>query len=254
MNNETEESGSVATDVNEQATGQTDAGNEGTGQPNEANPKASQNKTTEAVKTDEQVFPKKYLNADGKPDYDKLAKAYVSLEKKLGSKPNVPAASADEYEWDFGDMQPPEENVAAFKQEALSKGLTKEQYQWMMKTHSDVIKSMVWDADRTEAELKTAWGKDFQAQANSARAAFDEFAPSDADPNDPVWNHPAVMKMLARMGGELGEDSLARKSPASSSGMQPAEVIALMKSKEYQSGSRELHQKVQSWFQAGGQL
>lgn len=195
----------------------------------------------EPVATEQKTeFPKKFLKADGTPDYDKLAKSYLGLEKKLGAKPFVPAQSADEYEW-----QPPEDavplddaRVAEFKAQALAKGFTTEQYKFVMDSHNAVIKSMLdtvgWSAEKADATLKKEWGSDFQANVKAAQVGFSEFAPSSADPNDPVWNHPEVMKLLARMGSEVREDSLSGVGTPGGAGESVQEQInALRNSPDY---------------------
>jgi hypothetical protein len=205
--------------------------------------------TPEAPKYD--YVPAKFMKPDGSPDFEKMAKSYTGLEKKLGSKPNIPASSIDDYEWDAGELQLDPDRVSEFKAQVLEKGFTKEQYAFVMESHKAVIESMVWNADKAEAALKVEWGKDYETHATAAKAGFDEFAPSDANPNDPVWNHPAVMKLLARIGSEVGEDSVANKSGSGSksAAMSEDEVVAMMKTPEYRNGNRDLHAKVTAWYQ-----
>jgi len=191
----------------------------------------SESTTSEPSKYDH--IPAKFLKEDGTPDYDRLAKSYTGLEKKLGTKPNIPAVSVDEYEYDFGELQVDADRTSEFKTKALEKGFTKDQFTFVMDSHKAVIDAMVWDADRTEAVLKEAWGKDYSTQTAAAKAGFDEFASSDADPNDPVWNHPAVMKLLARVGAEVGEDSLTGKVKPSKSESFEDQIAALRADPNY---------------------
>ena len=194
--------------------------------------------------------PAKFLKEDGTPDLEKLAKSYSGLEKKLGTRSNVPAADVAEYEYDFGDLTVDETSASAFKDAALAKGFTKDQYAFVMEQYKDMVGKMTWSSERTEAALKESWGKDFDTNARAARAGFDEFAPSDANPHDPVWNHPQVMKLLARMGAELGEDSVSQRQSATSEvRMTEQEVHAILASKEYRSGDKDLHAKVTKWYQ-----
>lgn len=218
----------------------------------ESTPEAKPEVKAEAPKSE---IPAKFLKADGTPDYDKMAKSYTALEKKIGAKGNIAASSVDEYEW-----TPPEnayqldpEKSAEFKKLALENGFTSKQYEFIMNSHNNLMTSMLdtvgLNPDKTEAALKEAWGKDFPEQMKSARAGFDAFAPSSANPNDPVWNHPEVMKLLARLGSEIGEDSVSAKpSAAASTRMTEAEVKAIMSSKEYRSGDRALHAQVTEWY------
>ncbi len=194
--------------------------------------------TTEAQPEPKFEYPKKFLKADGTPDYERLAKSYVGLEKKLGAKPNIPAASADEYEWTAPEngVDLPEEGLKQFKTEALEQGFTPKQYEFLMSRYNDVVVGMR-DAgptpEKAEATLKAEWGNEYKEQLKKAHAGFQEFAPSSADMNDPVWNHPEVMKLLARLGNEVREDSIASKSPAGGKESVQAQIDALRNSPDY---------------------
>lgn len=177
--------------------------------------------TVEAPAEPKFEVPKKFLKADGTPDIERMTKAYANLEKKFGSKPNMPAASVDDYEWDgSADLELPEENVAAFKAEVLEQGFTKDQYKFIMGRYADIVQSMTFDADKTEAILKETWGDDFKPNMRAYTTGFDAVAPQDADRNDPVWRHPHVVQALANIGKEFGEDSL---TPASKAGPSTGE-------------------------------
>lgn len=184
-------------------------------------------------------YPKKFLKADGTPDYERLAKSYVGLEKKLGAKPFVPAASTEEYEWTAPEngVELPDDGVQQFKQEALAQGFTPKQYEFLMTRYNDIVVGMRdagYTAEKAETALKAEWGKEFNSQLVRAKAGFDQFAPSDADPNDPVWNHPSVLKLLARMGNELGEDSIAPKAvPGAPTSSVQAQIDELRASPDY---------------------
>lgn len=193
--------------------------------------------------------PAKFLKSDGTPDFEKMAKSYTNLEKLAAKKGTLIPEAAEEYQFDFGDMEVDQAAVDAFKAEALAAGFSKEQYAFMMDRYKANVASSQWSADRLETTLKADWGTDYDTNVAVAQRAFEEFAPSDASPHDPVWNHPAVMKMLARMGAELGEDSIAGKSGgAMAPAMTEAEVVALMKSSEYRDGNRDMHSKVSAWY------
>lgn len=196
--------------------------------------------------------PAKFMKPDGTPDFEKLAKSYTGLERKLGSKGNIPAASIDEY-----DYTPPEgetleldpTRVAEFKAKVLEKGFTKEQYQFIMDTHRELIGEMTWTAEKVESTLKQEWGANYDTLARAAQVGFSEFAPSDVSLNDPVFNHPAVMKLLARVGMEVGEDSVSNKSgtPGHAPAMTAAEIEKLRTSPEYWSDPK-VHAQVTEWY------
>lgn len=185
--------------------------------------------------------PKKFLMADGSPDYERLAKAYVNLEKSWSKKPNMPAASPDDYVWEKeseADLDP--ERTAEFKKQLHEKGFTKDQYAFIMNNYHEVIGSLTWTPERTEEVMKQEWGKDFTENTKAARAGFEHFAPSDADINDPVWNHPVVMKLLARLGSEVTEDSLTPKAKTQASAPESidARIAELRKEPNWHSDAK----------------
>jgi hypothetical protein len=206
---------------------------------------------TEVTKTEADPFPAKYKNADGTPNYEKLTKAYTNLEKKLGSKPTLPPVAADEYQFDFGERDIDPEASKQFKEAAFAAGLSQSQYEFALKTHMGIVDSLVWSADKTATALKTEWGQAYDTNIEAARTGFEAFAPSSANPEDPVWNHPEVMKLLARMGSEVGEDSMAGKNngASKSAGKTQSEIAEIMKSDKYRNGDRELHAMVTDWYQ-----
>lgn len=215
---------------------------------------AIETKTEAKTETPVEKFevPKKFLKADGTPDYARMTKSYINLEK---AKPFIPAQSADEYEWQAPEngVELDADGLATFKSEALEQGFTTKQYQFLMNRYNDVVVGMRDagpTAEKTEQLLKEEWGNDYDANAKAARAGFEEFAPSSADMQDPVWNHPEVMKLLARIGGEVREDSVSNKGSGRQTSMTEAEKDAIMQSKGFQDGDKELHAKVNAWYQA----
>lgn len=186
-----------------------------------------------------EYVPKKFLKEDGSPDFEKLSKSYVNLEKNLGKKPNMPAASVDDYDWtppaDGPELDPT--RLAEFKATVLEKGFTKEQYAFVMESHQNVVNQMMDafapSAERSAETLKTAWGDQYKENLQLAKAGFDAYAPSDASLQDPVWNHPAVMGLLARIGGELGEDSLTQAPRANVGTSIQEQINALRAQPDY---------------------
>jgi hypothetical protein len=177
-----------------------------------------------AVATDKngEILPK-FKKADGTLDTEKLLKSYVNLEKKIGAKGNVAASSVEEYSWTPPENAAPldPERETQFKTMALEQGFTTKQYEFIMNSHNEMISGMLdslgLTPEKTEANLKEAWGKEFDSNLKAAKAGFDTYAHSTADPHDPIWNHPEVMKLLARVGADVGEDSISSK-PAATAG------------------------------------
>lgn len=124
--------------------------------------------------------PKKFLKADGSPDYERMTKAYVNLERTWSKKPNLPPASPDDYIWEKeADANLDAERVTEFKRQLHEKGFTKDQYAFIMDNYQEVIGSLTWTLERTEEVMKQEWGKDFTENTKAARAGFEHFAPSD---------------------------------------------------------------------------
>lgn len=172
--------------------------------------------TTEAPPAPKFEYPKKFLKEDGTVDHERLAQSYVALEKKISSKGNIPASSIEEYSYDFGDLAPHIDGAvsAEFKQTMLDKKFNAEQYGFMMDRFKEVVEDLRPNPAKVQATLKAEWGDNYESHASAANRAFEEFAPSDANPRSPIWSDPTVIKLLARIGSELGEDSVSAKPKA----------------------------------------
>lgn len=222
----------------------------------------NQNPTTEAVDTtpetkDSQVdsednydwVPKKYMR-DGKPDFQAMEKARANLEKKLSQKGiSLAPETPDEYTFEPTDpgLEYDPETSAAFKNEALKMGLTVDQYQFIMQKYEQEVGQYMYTAERAAAELKTAWGDDFAQNLQYANRAFEEYVPSDVSINE-IGNNPAVLKILARIGAELGEDSAPARSTSRGVSHTQEDIERLMASPEYGMAGSEARQTVDAWF------
>lgn len=163
--------------------------------------------TTESAEPDYSFVPKKFLR-DGKPDWENLTKSYTHLEKKASEKGVLVPEDVSEYEWSGNAPVPiAEEVMTNFKSEAQKLKFSKEQYAFVMDKYAEQMSEMGFDASKSEAQLKEVWGGEVQQNLDYARKAFDEFAPSDMSIDDPVFNHPTVLRLLARMGQDMGEDT-----------------------------------------------
>lgn len=203
----------------------------------------------EATVNDYSWVPAKFLT-EGEPDFQNLAKAYQNLEKKLGQKVvNLAPESADEYTFAPEGMELDPKLTSAFKNEAKEAGLSTSQYEFIMKKYQDTVGRMTLNPDTAASMLKESWGEaEFAGNLNNARRAFDEFAPSDLSMDEPALNHPSVLKLLARIGADLGEDSTPPKS-SKGSGLSQVEIEAMMQTPEYGQAGSETHQTVTKWFE-----
>lgn len=141
-----------------------------------------------------------------------------------------------------------DDGVNSFKAEAQAAGLSKEQYAFVMKKYEETITNLGFDFASSAAVLQKDWGDSYKENVNSARRAFEEFAPSDISLDDPVLNHPTVVKLLARMGQELGEDSQAGVKGSRAAGVSKEEIHSIMASSDYYNNP-EKQAQVAAWYQ-----
>lgn len=203
------------------------------------------------VETKEEDYswvPKKFLK-NGEPDLQGMAKSYQALEKRLGSK-SLASEAIEDYQFDskFAEHYS-EEASNAFKAEAQKAGLSPEQYAWIMEKYEQNLDSAIQSntPEAAEGVLRQAWGKSFDAQLNNARAAWDAFAPSDMDINS-VGNNPAVLKILARVGAELGEDKPTARNSSRPSVMNEEQINEIIRSKDYSTDLKK-QETVRAWYE-----
>lgn len=203
--------------------------------------------TTEASSDDSYEWvPKKYMR-DGKPDFQAIEKARANLEKKLSQKGvAIAPETPDAYAYELTSLPVDEEASNAFKQEALQAGLSVEQYEFIMKKYEDNVGQFVHTAEKAERTLKEAWGNEYAQNMAYANRAFEEYVPSDVS-LDEIGNNPAIIKILARIGAELGEDTAPARSSVGSNYTQ-ADIEKLMSSPEYGMAGSEARQTVDAWF------
>jgi len=208
---------------------------------------------TDEVTTEENDFtyvPKKFMK-DGKPDFAAMAKSYQHLEKKASQKGVLVPEDIAEYEWSgTSPVQIDEELQTSFKTEAQKVGLTKEQYAFVMDKYSDLMTQNGFNADASAHALKKVWGDEFQQNVNAARLAFDEFAPSDMDMSDPIFNHPTVIRLLSRIGQEMSEDSQSQVKGKSSraNGMSEEQIREVQTSSDYWNNPQK-QEMVRQWYE-----
>lgn len=193
--------------------------------------------------------PKKFLR-DGKPDFENMAKSYVNLEKKAGQKGLLVPEDLAEYEFTPNDYVGYDEaRVDEFKSEAQKAGLSKEQYAFMMSKYESVVTDLGLNPEASEAVLKNEWGKDYNEHLSFAGKAFMEYAPSEMNMSDPIFNHPQVLKLLSAIGRDLGEDSQAQtKGRVNTSGVGVDDIRAIQNSPDYWTNPAK-QEKVRAWYE-----
>lgn len=203
--------------------------------------------TTETPEEDMSWVPAKFL-VDGKPDYKNLAKSYQNLETKIGKKGALAPSSVDEYVYEPQGIEFDSDKSSAFKEEAMKAGISPEQYQFIMSKYESVMTEMMPSEEKTSATLKEDWGKDFNVNLKSAQRAFENYAPSDVSKDDPIFNHPTVMKILANIGADLGEDTTPAKAGSTNSTISQEKVDELMNSPDYWN-NMDKQKMVRQWFE-----
>ncbi|MGG2141711.1 hypothetical protein [Symbiopectobacterium sp. RP] len=184
----------------------------------------------------------------------KLADAHTHLEKRLGSG-DAPPKTADEYapkvdaegfNWDEFKADP---QMQGFLTSAHAKGLTNDQLSFVLGEYMQRVPELVGGAAQRDQEaastaLREVWKTDAEFNKNIGLAyrAFNSLA-DEADKGriDEIGNNPMVIRMLARIGGEMQEDSPA----GSDINLEEQQTIRdLMKSDAYMDPKHADHEKV----------
>ncbi|WP_291973186.1 hypothetical protein [Candidatus Symbiopectobacterium sp.] len=190
----------------------------------------------------------------------KLADAHTHLEKRLGSG-DAPPKTADEYapkvdaegfNWDEFKADP---QMQGFLKSAHAKGLTNDQLSFVLGEYMQRAPELVGGAAQLDQEaastaLREVWNTDAEFNKNIGLAyrAFNSLA-DDADKGriDEIGNNPMVIRMLARIGEEMQEDSPA----GSDINLEEQQTIRdLMKSDAYMDPKHADHEKVSARVQA----
>lgn len=213
-----------------------------------------------AAADDKHYIPEKYhvKKDDGTLDIEasskKLGEAYGHLAKRMGTG-DVPPKSPDEYtvavpESLKGVFDPKTDpTLGEFLKEAHAAGYTQTQVDLAMNRYMELAPKLLAgdqaiSAETCVAELKTQWKTDeqYKAELSKAHRAAVQFAGEDAEYLAGKYgNDPKVIRMLARMGAELGDDK-ALPAP----GGQPASpsVHALVISEAYNNPRHPDHASV----------
>jgi hypothetical protein len=209
--------------------------------------------TTEAPPaSDYSWVPAKFMK-NGLPDVALMAKSYTNLEKLAKGKgiANVPD-SIDAYEYTPQGFDVDPEILGNLKIQAIEKGITTDQYQWMMQQYEAEMGRFLPSPEKTHAYLTEAWGDRFDVMSENAKRAFNAYVPSDI-PMEAVGNNPYLIDILSRIGADMAEDSTPSAGGSSSprGRMSEEEKNAMMKDPEYGSGSpkgKELFSAVEDWY------
>lgn len=212
------------------------------------------------------AIPEKYQvkKEDGSVDIEasslKLAEAYGHLEKRMGSG-DVPPKTPEEYEVTipdaYKDVVDPKTDplLSAFLKDAHAAGFTQKQVDLAMGKYFEIAPALL-EGDKANseeaciAELKTEWKTDEQFKAEVGKAYKAAVAYGDKDAEvimQKYGNDPAVIRLLARVGNELGEDTSLNPGGTLQGGQT---VEQLMMSEAYSNPKHADHAKVSAQVKA----
>lgn len=184
-------------------------------------------------------------------DVESLAKTVVHQQKVLGSRIPIPKTdeekaevynklgrpeTADKYEVSIPTdykQYIPEEQVNQFKNVAHNIGLNNEQVNALIEYQKNTIDHEMnnqpakIDASRKESEktLKDEWGYDYDKNVAKAKRALQVYGDEEILQlmNTEAGNHPAVIKMFARLGEDVTED-MAQNTQNNSLAVSPLDA------------------------------
>lgn len=206
------------------------------------------------------AIPEKYQvkKEDGSLDIEasslKLAEAYGHLEKRMGSG-DLPPKTAGEYEIAIPealkDQWNPKEDpkLQAFLDKAHSKGLTQGQLDMVMESYFETAQQLVGgnrqlSEEECTADLRKDWKDDatFKGEVAKAYKAAVGYGGEDAQAIlADHGNDPRLIRLLARVGCEMGEDKSLNPGGTLQGGQS---VESLMSSEAYANPKHADHAKV----------
>lgn len=198
---------------------------------------------------------------DGSIDYEtsmqKVLQSYSHLEKKIGTG-DLPPEKEDGYKLDYSKF--PEgvkiepEREKGFLKSCHAMGMTNKQVQGVMDRYAELItEGLKVQGNQKQAAidvLKKDWGENFDANVQAAQKGFLTYADEQDKANiDQLGNNPALLRLLAKIGKDIKEDSDVKGGGGSSI----EDVETLMRSVAYWDDKHPDHkstkQKVQTFYQ-----
>lgn len=213
--------------------------------------------STQAAQIQEKFLIKK---EDGTVDWEKSAQkqaqSYEALEKRIGSN-DAPPKSAEDYVINvpdnlkeaLGDDFKEDPMLQGFLKDAHAAGMSQKQVDLAVGKYLEAIPALAGEvqklsADDCTAELKQEWKTDaeFKSGVESAKRAAIGYFGNDAEQIIQKYgNDPALIRGLAKIGKEMGEDNSV--NPESALGGSQT-VDELMASEAYSNPKHADHAKV----------
>lgn len=199
---------------------------------------------------------------------DKLAKSYVNAVKMIGGNPDHMVAIPQEGEkWDgfFNKIGRPEQasgyefndengELDAFREFAHDTGLTQEQANSILNLYGEMQEDeQTIDAQQREndqidtaVQLQKEWGKNYDGKLDYAKRAFAQFASPELSQlmdSTGLGNNAEMLRVFAKVGEMMGEDSLVVGTGLGSSQLSPqqaqSEIQNLYSDKDFSASYRD---------------
>lgn len=236
-------------------------GNEGAGGAAAGSEAGSQTALAAGAEGGAITIPEKFQvkKEDGTLDFEasalKLAENYGHLEKRMGAG-DAPPKSADDYQIavpdTLKDVWNPKEDplLGEFLKNAHAAGMNQRQVDLAMQTYLDVVPKLLegsktLSSEECTAELQKEWNtpEQYKAEVRKAYQAAIAYGDSDAEAIlKDYGNDPRVIRLLARVGGEMGEDRSVTPPGGGSATGQTVET--LMTSEAYNNPKHPEHAAV----------
>lgn len=208
-----------------------------------------------AAPADSFTFADKVLVKDGEAvNWEQTARkaeqARQHLEKRLGAG-DTPPASAAEYAFtmpkDMKDFELAPERVEKFKSEAHAKGITQQQFEWMMGAYMQSVPDLMagsarMSAQEARAELGKVWttGDAMSAGLDAGSRAMRALPADLQDAARELGTNPTFVRAMAYFGEQMRED----RPPSGQTPAPAGDVRTLMGSPAYMDPRHPDHQRV----------
>ncbi|AUY15278.1 TPA: hypothetical protein ACQVMA_000314 [Serratia marcescens] len=204
------------------------------------------------------------MGEDGKLNIEgsarKLAESYTHLEKQRGTSAvpktvdeYAPTVDVEGFKWDEFKADP---EMQGFLKAAHAKGITNDQMGFILGKYMNRAPALVGgaaelDQEAAATELRGTWKTDaeFQKNIGLAHRAFMSLAdPADQGKMDEIGNNPMVIRMLAKIGVEMGEDTPVGNGQIN---LEEQQIIRdLMKSEAYTNPKHADYERVTAQVRA----
>lgn len=160
------------------------------------------------------------------------------LEKRLGAG-DLPPKTAAEYAFElpdeFKDFQLKDDRLTGFKEQALAKGVTGEQFKWMMGEYLKAVPDLMegaaaMTAGQARAELQKVWTQpaDMDLGIDNASRALRALPKDLQEATREMGTNPAFLRAMSHFGAQLRED----RPPSDGGGRQAEQTVEQMISSE----------------------